>query len=432
MHLGVDTNENDRNFKKGSDRIENKMFEKRHKKRQEDFTRKRKIGFKDIILFELGTLKKTLSLEIHDFAKRAKTKEFSKQAYSEAREKVEPEAFKELNDDIIEGTYKEGYKTYEGYVLLAIDGATEQLPNTKELKKEYGEYKQAKATVGVAMGRINIIYDVLNEIVLEGKLTNHKVGEVKTAEELIGIATRVPKSIILMDRGYPSMKLIKLMTDVGIKYVIRLRKNFLKETDKFIKGNKWEEEIAVIIDKARSKDMGGIIPCEIKIRCIKVELETETEYLITNLTKEEMATEKFKEIYGKRWGIETNYNIIKNVLELGNFTGDTKTAVEQDFYATIYLNNIANIAISEAQEKYDKKEKEETKHKYKINKSVAIGHLKRNLIEIYLCESSRKRKKMLKDIFDDIQKNVLPERKDRKHKRNKRNPKFSRTHKRVL
>ena len=78
------------------------------------------------------------------------------------------------------------------------------------------------------------------------------------------------------------------------------------------------------------------------------------------------------------------------------------------------------------------KEKKETKHKYKINKSVAIGHLKRNLIEIYLCDSPKKRKKMLKDIFLNIQQNVLPERKGRKHRRNKRYAKFSRTHKRVL
>ena len=407
------------------------MFENRNKKRKQDFTRERKISFKDIILFQLGTLKKTLVLEIRDFVERTGKEEFSKQAYSEAREKVEPEAFKELNDDIVEGTYDGEHKRYKGYVLLAIDGATEQLPNTKQMKKEYGEYKPSKATVGVAMGRINVIYDVLNEIVLEGKLTSHKIGEIETAKELMGIATRVPKAIILMDRGYPKMELMKLMTDVNLKYVIRLRRNFLKETDKFINGDKVEQELEIIVDNERSQSM-GIPPCTIKIRCMKVELENETEYLITNLTGEEMATENFKELYWKRWKIETNYNIIKNVLELGNFTGDTKTAIEQDFYATIYLNNVANIAINEAQGEYDKKEKKKTKYRYKINKSVAIGHLKRKLIEIYLCDSPRRGKRMLKNIFKDIQKSVLPERTNRKYERPKRNAKFSRTHKRVL
>ena len=39
------------------------MLENKYKKRQEYFTRKRKISFKDIILFELGTLKKHYHLK---------------------------------------------------------------------------------------------------------------------------------------------------------------------------------------------------------------------------------------------------------------------------------------------------------------------------------------------------------------------------------
>ena len=224
------------------------------------------------------------------------------------------------------------------------------------------------------------------------------------------------------------------MNDIGIKYLIRLPKRFLKETDEFMNTDKEEENIEIVVTKGRHIK-GLTTGIKLNTRCIRIKLENENdenEYIITNLTKEEMSNEKFKELYRKRWKIETNYNIIKNVLELGNFTGETKTAIEQDFYATIYLNNISNIAINEAQEEYKKKEKKEKKYKYKINRSVAIGHLKRNLIEIYLCNSPRKRKKMLKNIFEIIQKNVLPERTGRQYSRSNRRTKFNRTHKRVL
>jgi len=402
------------------------MFEKRYKRKQEDFTRKRKISFKDIILFELGTLKKTLALEIQDFTKRTDKKEFSKQAYSEAREKVE----KELNEDIVEGTYEGEYKKYEGYAILAIDGSTIPLPNTKKLREEYGASKNQTETEG-AIGRIGIIYDVINEIVLDGEITRYDEGEKETAEKLINIATRIPKSIILMDRGYPTVRLMKLLNDINIKYVIRLPKKFMKETNKFVEENKEDENIEMDIKKSR-KIRGITTEFKLGIRCIRVEIETGYEYLATNLSKEELGHDKFKELYNKRWKIETNYNIMKNVLELGNFTGETSTAIKQDFYATIYLNNVANIAINEAQEEYDKKVKKATKHKYKINRSVAIGHLKRNLIEIYLCDSPIKRRTMLKSIFKDIQNNVLPERKNRQYNRNDRRVKFGRSCKRVL
>ena len=409
------------------------MLENKYKKRQEYFTRKRKISFKDIILFELGTLKKTLSLEIQDFIKRTNKEEFSKQAYSKAREKVNPEVFKELNEDIVEGTYKGEHKRYEGYVILAIDGSTVQLPNTKGVREIYGGQRN-QSNKETAIGRIGVIYDVLNEIVLEGRITGYEKGEREIAEELLKIATRISKVIILMDRGYPSVRLLKLMNDIGIKYLIRLPKKFLKETDEFMNTDKEEENVEIVVTKGRNVK-GLSTGSKLNTRCIRVKLENENdenEYIITNLTKEEMGNEKFKELYRKRWKIETNYNIIKNVLELGNFTGETKTAIEQDFYATIYLNNISNIAINEAQEEYEKKEKKETKYRYKINRSVAIGHLKRNLIEIYLCNSPRKRKKMLKNIFDIIQKNVLPERTGRQYSRSNRRTKFNRTHKRVL
>ncbi|MGE4283013.1 MAG: hypothetical protein AB7G87_04755 [Clostridia bacterium] len=68
-------------------------------------------------------------------------------------------------------------------------------------------------------------------------------------------------------------------------------------------------------------------PISFKLRCVRIKLEAEDEILITNLTLEEMGLEELKFLYNKRWGIETNYNLLKNVLELENFTGDTDRAI---------------------------------------------------------------------------------------------------------
>ena len=134
-----DTNDYRRKFKKSMGKIYSKEFEFDNKMNMEDFTRKRKIDFKDIILFELGTSKRTIALEIEDYIKINSSKEFfTKQAFSEARQKVNPKALEELNEVIVEGTYENEYKTYNGFTLLSIDGSTVQLPNTERLKKEYG------------------------------------------------------------------------------------------------------------------------------------------------------------------------------------------------------------------------------------------------------------------------------------------------------
>jgi len=423
--------------------MESKGFEYANKVSKKDFTRKGKIRYTDIILFELGTLKKTLVSEIEDFVNKfdGKKETFTKQSFSEARQKVSPEAFKELNEDVIvDGTYEGEHKTYKGYTLLGIDGSTIQLPNVKTLKEEYGSYKNKGSNVEVAIARIGIIHDLLNEITLAGKLTKYSIGERQTAEELIAVATRVEKPLILMDRGYPSVRLIRLLETFKIKYLMRIPIRFIQETNRFIEGKGIDEYIEININKTRKRcgRIKGITgEFKLKVRCIKIEVEDGvTEYLITNLSKEEVSHEEIGELYQKRWGIETNYNIIKNVLELGNFTGETKIAVEQDFYATIYLNNVANIAINEAQNKYDKEQKKlktNKKYEYKINRSVAVSHLKKQLITIYITDNKRKRNKILKDIIEQIQRSVIPKRENRKFPRNGHISKFGgRTHKRVL
>ena len=41
-----------------------------------------------------------------------------------------------------------------------------------------------------------------------------------------------------------------------------------------------------------------------------------TEYLVTNLMPEQMATEKFPDLYRLRWGVESKYRELKNRLEI--------------------------------------------------------------------------------------------------------------------
>ncbi|WP_105177090.1 transposase [Clostridium cagae] len=83
----------------------------------------------------------------------------------------------------------------------------------------------------------------------------------------------------------------------------------------------------------------------LKIRVINLKLDSGiTEILITNIFDEGFSVADFKELYFKRWAIEVKYNELKNKLQIENFTGKTQMAVEQDFYATIYLANMVSLA----------------------------------------------------------------------------------------
>ena len=92
------------------------------------FTRSGKMGFKETILFMINMINKSLQIELNNFFEviLKRDKVISKQAFSENRQKISPNAFIELNDGIIDVIYNEcdEYSLWNGYRLSAIDGTT--------------------------------------------------------------------------------------------------------------------------------------------------------------------------------------------------------------------------------------------------------------------------------------------------------------------
>lgn len=410
-----------------------------HREKPVDFTRQRKIGFAGILLSVLLNRKRTLAVEVDDFIKKLNANpdmDYTKQAYSKARQKLKPSAFTALNDVILEETYEDNYKTFKNYRLIAVDGSTGELPNTEELRRVYGVYSEEKSNYPVA--RVCLLYDVLNEVILNGKLFTYSESEQAAAYELVqNVYDAGSKDLFLLDRGFPSVRLITLLNGLGKKFVMRVSKSFLKEVNDFTASSDYDKTILINITKQRIatngiKDIHE--PVSFTLRCVRIKLETEDEILITNLTPEEMSIEELKWLYGKRWGIETNYNLVKNPLEFENFTGDTDRALQQDFYATIYISNLASIMIADAQEEYDiTHAQKELKHEYKINKRIAISYLKNDLLHALLQDNPTKATKLYEKFVKKLSKHVVPIRDGRRFERPLgHKPKYGRTNKRVF
>ena len=94
-----------------------------------------------------------------------------------------------------------------------------------------------------------------------------------------------------------------------------------------------------------------------------------------------------------RWGIETAYETLKSRLQLENFTGTKPILLLQDIYSTIYLSNLVEDIILDAERELDQKEANR-KHKIMINQTVSIGILKNDLI--YILEIKTRVKRMVK------------------------------------
>ncbi len=153
------------------------------------------------------------------------------------------------------------------------------------------------------------------------------------------------------------------------KFLIRLPKdNFKKERKQMTSG---DEIVSINLNRNRKQNFKDKELKEkasqlqrIDFRITEIELIDKngnpyTEILISNLEKEKFTIEDLRELYRRRWKIETNFDRLKNIIMLENFTGHRKIILEQDFYANIYIFNFL-IAM-----KHDTNNKIEEKHKNK-------------------------------------------------------------------
>lgn len=375
------------------------------------FNRERKMDFLSLITFILNFTKKTLQIELDDFFQTVKGTQtrVTKQAFSKARQKISPVAFTMLFEQLVQLFYTAtDLKTYQGYRISAIDGSTLELKNTAELRAAFG-YAENGVTQ-IARARISCLYDVENDIMIDTLIGRYDSDErefaIKHIEKLQEYGLK--KDLILLDRGYPSREMIAFFKKSGIDFLMRVSTSFLTEV------NQVKDRDKVVEFRYKGE--------QYKIRVIKVMLETgEEEILISSILHKSFRYKNFKELYFKRWGIETKYHEFKHKLQIENFTGEKVITVEQDFYASMYLSNMAALAKIQSDEKIQERNKEKNlKHEYQTNTNILIGKLKDRLVIMMLEPNEQKRLEIFNGIIEDIARNSVPIRPGRHNKRIKK------------
>lgn len=349
---------------------------------------------------------KSLTIELARFFNLCVPKEekpVTKQSYSEARMKMNHTAYIELNEDLVKEYYAgKDYKTYKGYRLLAIDGSKIQVPKNQNTIAAYGML----GTKGkeIPMATISTAYDVLNNLSVNTYLARGDSSERTLMEnhvEKIRQTTPHAKDLLIADRGYPSLYLFIKMMESGYDFVIRCsEKGFLNEVKTFAKSAESERLVTISLDKSirRNVSTDKLVekPKALLLRLVRIEIGMgKTEYLITSLTdKKEFTIDDLKEIYHLRWSIETYFNLQKNVFELENLSGKTSETVKQDYFARVLSSNLSSLLIEEAQASIENIDTNNPlKKRRKVNRSVAIGLLKDQMIDLlFLPDKQRKEK----------------------------------------
>ena len=360
-------------------------FLARHRRCEQDFTRKRSLPFHTVILFLLNLVKRALQDELDEFFKLASgevvaARTVTKSAFSQARKKLHAGAFIDLNTVQVDYFYDHfPYRKWKGLRLLAVDGSTAQLPETSDIIEHFGLFSDA-----IPLGRVSQMFDALNAVTVEALIGPLNAGEREYAAchfEKIG-----PGDLALLDRGYPAFWLFALISSKDADFCARVPVGVWGVVDEFVASGHQEQIVdlspcAPAIKKCQTRNLPT---APIKVRLLRIELDSgEVEVLLTSLLDTaHYPYSDFKALYHQRWPVEEDYKVVKSRTEVENWSGKSVLSVYQDFYAKVFTKNLTAMLAFQAQEEVQQQSRDK-KYTYQVNFTQALSKMKDTVVLLF-------------------------------------------------
>ncbi|MDX2281768.1 MAG: IS4 family transposase [Saprospiraceae bacterium] len=351
------------------------------------FTRDRVLTFWQICWFIVNQSKRSLSIELEDHFSGQSLKSCSKGAFSKARYRINPVFFKDWHRHLVELLYSASkkMKTWRGFRLVGVDGSTLYLPSTQEMADEFGV--QENQYVYIPMARAGYAVDLLNGFCLGAWLGAMSEGEDVFAHEYLELSKE--RDIVIYDRNFPSFEFIYKHLEWKIPFVMRCKTGFNQVVQNFVATKKRQLTVEfpmtrVALKSLKSQGCKVTNDHTVKVRLLRIELggEAEVEVLITSLLDAKKYPHScFKTLYGLRWGIETQFDKIKNKMQIEIFSGHKPEAIYQDFYAVAIATNLHTMLVRECDPDLDEINKKR-RTKVAINQNVTFDILKKRLIKL--------------------------------------------------
>ncbi len=370
-------------------------FCSRHRRRASDFTRQCVLTFPVLMLLLLQKSLKSLQAHLQEFlgqlAGGTHAPGLSGGALSHARAKLCASAFAELNQTVLDTVYGPEHaalvQRWHGHRLLSVDSSLLRLPKSAALGEKFGWVQCANhhgPQERYPQGRVSVLYDVLNQIALDPRLTASVVAETELAYE--HLAHVQPGDVLLSDRGYTGYRWLVAVRAAGAHFVSRSSRGSFAAVQQLFRRDEAGVSVVVTLTappEVRAECRARGWPLELAVRLVSVRLSSgPLEVLVTSLLDPAAyPTEALAAVYWRRWGQETYYGRLKGRLDLEHASGTSVAAVAQDFQASVLLANVESVVIGPAQAQLTARTAGR-QQAAAVNRAVSLHALKHRLIEL--------------------------------------------------
>lgn len=395
---------------------------------EKDFTRKRKLTMEKMIVGIIGMESGSLTNELIDFFNTSAGTPTSS-AFCQQRCKISSDAFQtvfcQFSQEILD-SFKDDLP------LLAVDGSKIQIPTNPEDTDSF--FPGANGQKPYNLLHLNALYNLKHSIYDDVIIQKSKYSnEHKAFTEMVD-RSRLPKALVIADRGYESYNNMAHVQEKGWFFLIRIKdgETGIKEAFDLPKEPEYDMPISLnlirrqnketkILFKDRnhykfvpttstfdylplkSKKADPIISYNLRFRIVRFKISENTyETVLTNLDAFQYPSDRLKELYAVRWGIETSFRDLKYTIGMLDFHSKKVMCIQQEIYAHLIMYNFTEMITSHVV--IDQKQR---KYTYKANFSVAA----------HMCRLFYRGRATSPDLETIIARNLVPIRPDRHRER---------------
>jgi hypothetical protein len=354
-------------------------------------------------------------------------REVTKGALTQARAKLNPWAFKRLNQVAIESFYRDvNYFIWGEKRLLAVDATRLMLPNHPSILADFGQHGYGpNGDVMRSMANASVLYDVQNQLAIDAEMAPISCSERSLLLKHLPHVTQ--HDLLILDRGYASRWLFFLLKAKGIDFCVRLKTSGWSQVKDFVNSGEAEKEVWFELpskDRDKLSEYPDIAVQKLALRLIRVDLPNgEVEVLCTTLEdKEKYPAHEFGELYHTRWNEEEAFKLLKSRAELESFSGKTSRAVQQDFYSKIFMITMCAAFAHPIEEKVRAEYRAagiENKD-IKINRTNALAMFRDMIVPFFLKKKFKQGLEAFDSVVSQTKEIIRPRRSEPRHKKQKK------------
>ena len=161
--------------------------------------------------------------------------------------------------------------------MYSVDGTRLILPKHPSIEEEFGSCLYGpKADSKQCIALASVLYDPLNQLCIDSEIEGlNKTSEI---DLLLRHLPHIEKGgLLVLDRFYPSKWLFFLLTAMGIDFCIRMKKDWWKVVNEFLKSDLSETIVEFSLPKKDFDKLSNFPEIQneiIKCRLVKVVLDT--------------------------------------------------------------------------------------------------------------------------------------------------------------